>query len=41
LGFARRARRPPPDPVNALLSLGYTLLGENLFAALEIVGLDP
>ncbi len=41
LGFAKRARRPPPDPVNALLSLGYTLLGENLFAALEIVGLDP
>lgn len=41
LGFEKRARRPPPDPVNALLSLGYTLLGENLFAALEIVGLDP
>lgn len=41
LGFQKRARRPPPDPINALLSLGYTLLGENLFAALEIVGLDP
>jgi len=41
LGFVKRARRPPPDPVNALLSLGYTLLGEALFAALEIVGLDP
>lgn len=41
LGFAKRVRRPPTDPVNALLSLGYTLLGENLFAALEIVGLDP
>jgi CRISPR-associated protein Cas1 len=39
--FEKRARRPPPDPVNALLSLGYTLLGENIFAALEIVGLDP
>ena len=39
--FDKRARRPPPDPVNALLSLGYTLLGENIFAALEIVGLDP
>ena len=41
LGFAKRARRPPPDPINALLSFGYTMLGENLFAALEIVGLDP
>ncbi|MDE3091368.1 MAG: CRISPR-associated endonuclease Cas1, partial [Chloroflexota bacterium] len=41
LGFVKRVRRPPTDPVNALLSLGYTLLGENLFAALEIVGLDP
>ncbi len=41
LGFEKRARRPPPDPINALLSLGYTLLAENLFAALEIVGLDP
>jgi CRISPR-associated protein Cas1 len=40
-GFAKRARRPPPDPVNALLSLGYTFLGESIFAALEIVGLDP
>src|SRR5579885_3028150 len=26
LGFARRRRRPPPDPVNVCLSLGYTLL---------------
>lgn len=41
LGFERRARRPPPDPVNALLSLGYTLLTENLMTACEIVGLDP
>lgn len=39
--FEKRERRPPPDPVNALLSLGYTLLGENIYAALEIVGLDP
>jgi len=40
-GFSRRTRRPPTDPVNALLSLGYTLLTTNLVAALEIVGLDP
>ncbi len=30
------------DPVNApCLSLGYTLLGQNLMAACEVVGLDP
>ncbi|MDC8832066.1 CRISPR-associated endonuclease Cas1 [Alteromonas gilva] len=26
MGFQRRQRQPPPDPANALLSLGYTLL---------------
>ena len=41
MGFARRARRPPPDPVNALLSLGYTLLGAAMISALDVVGLDP
>ena len=40
-GFERRARRPPPDPANALLSLGYTLLTQNMIAAAEVVGLDP
>jgi CRISPR-associated protein Cas1 len=40
-GFERRARRPPPGPANALLSLGYTLLTQNMIAAAEIVGLDP
>ena len=40
-GFERRARRPPPDPANALLSLGYTLLTQNMITAAEIVGLDP
>ncbi len=39
--FERRARRPPPDPVNALLSLGYTLLAEAARGAVETVGLDP
>ncbi len=39
--FPRRARRPPTDPVNALLSFGYTLLGEAVTTALEVVGLDP
>jgi CRISP-associated protein Cas1 len=39
--FEKRTRRPPRDPVNALLSLGYTLLGEAVATALEVVGLDP
>jgi CRISPR-associated protein Cas1 len=39
--FPTRARRPPPDPVNALLSLLYTLLYENCHTALQVVGLDP
>ncbi len=39
--FTRRTRRPPRDPVNSLLSLGYTLLGHALMTALEAVGLDP
>jgi len=39
--FEKRVRRPPTDPVNALLSLAYTLLGSSLMAALEVVGLDP
>ena len=39
--FTRRARRPPKDPVNAMLSLGYTLLNQAVIAAIEITGLDP
>ncbi len=38
---AKRLRRPPPDPMNALQSLGYTLLTQDLMAACEVVGLDP
>jgi CRISPR-associated protein Cas1 len=41
LGFEKRTRRPPKDPANALLSLGYTLLTNNLTTACEVVGLDP
>lgn len=40
-GFARRSHRPPRDPVNALLSLGYTLLYNNIYAFINLVGLDP
>jgi CRISPR-associated protein Cas1 len=41
LGFHGRNRQPPRDPVNALLSLAYTLLhGESVLAA-HAAGLDP
>ena len=39
--FTVRSRRPPLDPVNALLSFAYTLLARDCAAALEGVGLDP
>lgn len=39
--FERRARRPPPDPVNALLSFGYTLLTHQMASVVWAVGLDP
>jgi CRISPR-associated protein Cas1 len=41
LPFTHRRRRPPTDPVNALLSLGYTLLLHQVSAAIQIVGFDP
>lgn len=39
--LARRVRRPPTDPINVLLSLGYTLLARQAESAVEAVGLDP
>lgn len=39
--FTHRRRRPPLDPVNAMLSLGYTLLQHQVSSAIQIVGLDP
>ncbi len=39
--FKKRVRRPPTDPVNALLSLGYTLLFNSVMAAVSLVGFDP
>ena len=38
--FERRSRRPPLDPVNALLSLGYTLLYQRVAAACAAAGLE-
>ncbi len=40
-GFTRRQRRPPRDPINALLSYGYVLLMNQAASAVSIVGLDP
>ncbi len=37
--FDARTLRPPKDPVNSLLSLGYTLLHDNLYAFVVGVGL--
>ncbi|SDU13240.1 CRISPR-associated protein, Cas1 family [Pseudomonas pohangensis] len=41
LGFSGRARRPPPDPVNALLSLTYTLVYHEAIRQSLAHGLDP
>jgi CRISPR-associated protein Cas1 len=38
--FSGRVRRPPTDPVNALLSFTYSLLAHDCRSALESVGLD-
>lgn len=39
--FEARRRRPPTDPVNALLSFGYSLLRHDVQGAVNIVGFDP
>lgn len=39
--FTKRNRRPPRDPVNALLSFVYAMLLKDLVATLVGVGLDP
>lgn len=39
--FDSRNRRPPRDPVNALLSFAYALLTRGLTVTLSAVGLDP
>jgi CRISPR-associated protein Cas1 len=39
--FPARKRRPPPDPVNVLLSICYTLLTQAVHSAIDIAGLDP
>ena len=39
--FQQRNRRPPADPINAMLSFGYAILTRQLSTALATVGLDP
>lgn len=39
--FTGRNRRPPKDAINAMLSFTYTLIANDIAAALESVGLDP
>lgn len=39
--FNGRSRRPPKDAVNAMLSFLYAVLGQDVSAALQGVGLDP
>jgi CRISPR-associated protein Cas1 len=39
--FKGRNRRPPRDPVNALLSFAYAMLLKDCFSALCTVGFDP
>jgi CRISPR-associated protein Cas1 len=41
LRFETRTKRPPKDPVNALLSLGYTLLTNEILSLVIAGGLDP
>lgn len=41
LRTARRSRRPPRDPVNAMLSLGYSLLVAEALGAIVAHGLNP
>ena len=39
--FKNRNRRPPRDPVNALLSLAYSVLAKDLTIACHAIGFDP
>ena len=39
--FSQRNRQPPTDPINALLSFGYTLLFNNVLSFIIAEGLSP
>lgn len=40
-GFTKRVKQPPTDPINAMLSYGYTLLFYNMYSFLRSRGLNP
>lgn len=39
--FKGRMFYPPPDPINAMLSFGYTMLLHDVMSAVQVAGLDP
>ena len=39
--FVKRIRRPPKDPINVLLSLGYTLLANQIHSIVSYIGFEP
>lgn len=39
--FTKRSKRPPKDPYNALLSLGYSMISNELYGKIESRGLNP
>jgi len=41
LQFETRIRRPPIDPVNSLLSLGYSLITNEMFSVVSCIGFEP
>lgn len=41
LRFSKRNKRPPKDPVNALLSFCYTMLHYEIVREIQLIGLDP
>jgi len=41
LQFQSRSKNPPRDPVNSLLSLGYSLITNEVLSALSSLGFDP
>lgn len=41
LKFFKRIKRPPKDPVNAMLSLCYTLIHYEIVREIQLIGLDP
>jgi CRISP-associated protein Cas1 len=39
--FIARSRRPPGNPINAMLSFGYQVIWSHILTLLELQGLDP